>query len=239
MKIFDKKVCLVTGGSRGIGKAIARMLVEEGCSVAICGRRQDSVDTAVASLGAGAAGKVAGKAADVRSSEDVRALFQFVDAQFGGLDVLVNNAGVGVFRSISDLSIQDWQNTIETNLTGVFYCCREALFRFATRGAGYIINISSLAGKNAFAGGAAYNASKFALTGFSEAVMLDKRNENVRVSYVMPGSVASEFNGRNASDGADWKIWPEDIAEIVRTLLCMPARTLISRVEVRPTQPKR
>jgi NADP-dependent 3-hydroxy acid dehydrogenase YdfG len=168
----------------------------------------------------------------------VSELFQFADAQFGGLDVLVNNAGVGVFRPITELTIQDWQYTIDTNLTGVFYCCREALSRFASRGAGYIINISSLAGKNPFAGGAAYNASKFALNGFSEAVMLDTRQKNVRVSYIMPGSVATEF-GHSPDTGRDWKIWPEDIAEIVRTLLRMPARTLISRLEVRPSIPKR
>ena len=170
---------------------------------------------------------------DVRLAE----LFQFVDARFGGLDVLVNNAGVGIFRPISGLSIQDWQDTIETNLSGVFYCTKEAVARFGARGGGHIVNISSLAGKNPFAGGAAYNASKFALTGFSEAVMLDARNENVRVSYVMPGSVATEFSG--TVTGQDWKIWPEDVAEIVRMLLEMPGRTLISRVEVRPARPKR
>jgi 3-oxoacyl-[acyl-carrier protein] reductase len=215
------------------------MLLKEGASVAICGRTQESVDEAVSTLAAETGGKVMGKAADVRSYAEVGALFEFVDANFGGLDVLVNNAGVGVFRSVSDLSVQDWQNTIETNLTGVFYCCREALFRFGTRGGGYIVNISSLAGKNPFAGGSAYNASKFALNGFSEAVMLDKRNENVRVSYVMPGSVATEFGGHGSGEGSDWKIWPEDVAEIVRMLLHMPARTLVSRVEVRPAQPKR
>ncbi len=208
--------------------------------MAICGRRQDAVDEAVAALEASTGGKVKGKAADVRSDEQIGELFRFVDQQFGGLDVLVNNAGVGVFRPVSELSVREWQETIETNLTGVFYCCREALFRFGTRGGGYIVNISSLAGKNAFAGGAAYNASKFALTGFSEAVMLDKRSENVRVSYIMPGSVATGFGGHFGADaGLDWKIWPEDVAEIVRMLLRMPSRTLISRVEVRPSKPKR
>lgn len=181
--------------------------------MAICGRSPESVDRAVAELGAETGGKIRGKAADVRNYEEVQALFQFVDASFGGLDVLVNNAGVGVFRPISELSVQDWRYTIETNLTGVFYCCREALFRFGTRGGGHIVNISSLAGKNPLAGGAAYNASKFALTGFSEAMMLDERTKNVRVSYIMPGSVATEFGGHGADNGADWKIWPEDIAE--------------------------
>jgi 3-oxoacyl-[acyl-carrier protein] reductase len=235
---FSNLVCLVTGGTRGIGRAIAGMLAEEGARVAICGRREDAVDQAVSELTV-TGGKVKGKAADVRSYEQVRELFEFVDSEFGGLDVLINNAGVGVFGSISELSIPEWTETIETNLSGVFYCCREALFRFGTRGAGYIVNISSLAGKNSFAGGSAYNASKFALTGFSEAVMLDKRNENVRVSYIMPGSVDTEFGGSGADSVSDWKIQPADIAEIVRMLLRMPARTLISRVEVRPAKPKR
>ncbi|MGD1095214.1 MAG: SDR family oxidoreductase [Bryobacteraceae bacterium] len=235
-------VCLVTGGTRGIGRAIAEMLAVEGARVAICGRRQEAVDQAVGELSdiaGNSGGKVKGKAADVRSYEQVRELFEFVDSEFGGLDVLINNAGVGVFRNISELSVPEWNATIDTNLTGVFYCCREALFRFATRGAGYIVNISSLAGKNPFAGGSAYNASKFGLTGFSEAVMLDQRNENVRVSYIMPGSVDTEFAGFDAGSVSDWKIRPEDIAEIVRMLLKMPARTLISRVEVRPAKPKR
>ena len=238
-KPLREQVCLVTGGTRGIGRAIASRLSREGAAVAICGRGQDSVDQAVAGLAAERGGKVKGKVADVRNNEEVGELFKFIDAEFGGLDVLVNNAGVGVFRPISELSIQDWQATIETNLTGAFYCCREALFRFATRGGGYIVNIGSLAGKYSFAGGAAYNASKFALTGFSEAVMLDTRNDNVRVSYIMPGSVATEFGHFGTADGLDWKIWPEDIAEIVGTLLTMPPRTLISRVEVRPAKPKR
>lgn len=237
METLKEKSCLVTGATRGIGRAIAKTLLEHGAHVAICGRTEDAVSQTVAALAAETGGKVAGKAADVRDHEQVGELFRFIDSRFGGLDVLVNNAGVGVFSAISGLSIPDWQYTIDTNLNGVFYCTREALPRFGTRGGGYIVNISSLAGKNPFAGGAAYNASKFALTGFSEAVMLDMRHENVRVSYIMPGSVATEFSG--AVSGQDWKIWPEDIADIVRMLLEMPARTLISRVEVRPARPKR
>jgi 3-oxoacyl-[acyl-carrier protein] reductase len=235
---MTNKICLVTGATRGIGRAIAKMLLEEGAQVAICGREQSSVDQAVTELHAQTGGKVAGTAADVRNHNDVAELFQFVDTHFGGLDVLVNNAGVGVFQSVSDFSVRDWQLIVETNLSGVFYCCREAFPRFQKRGGGYIVNISSLAGKNAFAGGAAYNASKFGLNGFSEAMMLDKRKDNVRVSYIMPGSVATEFGGPGTDSGTDWKIHSEDIAEIVRTLLRMPERTLISRVEVRPSKPK-
>jgi 3-oxoacyl-[acyl-carrier protein] reductase len=247
-----KKVCLVTGGTRGIGRAIAKMLLGEGAEVAICGRRQELVDTAVLELTAETGGKVKGKVADVKNHEQVGELFQFIDTHFGGLDVLVNNAGVGVFRPVSEITLEEWRSTIDTNLSGVFYCSREALFRFVTKGGGYIVNISSLAGANAFAGGSAYNASKFGLTGFSEAMMQDVRSDNVRVSYVMPGSVATGFGSASGSglgkvageDGSNWKIWPEDVAEIVRMLLKMPMRTLISRVEVRPlktskTGPKR
>jgi 3-oxoacyl-[acyl-carrier protein] reductase len=236
---MTNKICLVTGATRGIGRAIAKMMLEEGAHVAICGRHQSDVDQAVSLLHAETGGKVAGKAADVRNHEEVSELFRFVDTHFGGVDVLVNNAGVGVFKSVSDLTVEQWQSTLETNLSGVFYCCREAFPRFETKGGGYIVNISSLAGKNAFAGGSAYNASKFGLNGFSEAMMLDKRSDNVRVSYIMPGSVATDFGGHGADSGSDWKIHAEDVAEIVRTLLKMPERTLISRVEVRPSKPKR
>lgn len=245
MKPLSEQVCLVTGGTRGIGRAIAKMLLKEGAAVTICGRRQETVDLAVAELTLETAGKVKGKAADLKNHEQVGELFRFVDAEFGRLDVLVNNAGVGVFGHVRELSLEDWKRTIETNLYGAFYCSREALFRFGTGGGGYIVNISSLAGANAFAGGAAYNASKFGLTGFTEAMMQDVRSENVRVSTIMPGSVATGFGGQTSGSGdprvsgADWKIWPEDIAEIVHMLLKLPERTLISRVEVRPARPKK
>ncbi len=236
-KTLAGQICLVTGATRGIGRAIAQMLVLEGAKVCICGRNQDAVDQAVVELSGHTAGKVEGKAADVRDSDQVAELFRFIDTRFGGLDVLVNNAGVGIFESVSEISLEQWKTTIETNLYGVFYATREALLRFETRGRGYIVNISSLAGANAFAGGAAYNASKFALTGFSEAAMQDLRSKNVRVSYIMPGSVATGFGGTPEGIGADWKLWPEDVAEIVKMLLLMPARTLVSRVEVRPSKP--
>ena len=203
--------------------------------MAICARQQSLVDAAVAELTAESGGKVEGKAADVRKHEEVGELFRFIDARFGGLDVLVNNAGLGVFAPVRELDVERWRSVIDTNLSGVFFCSREALFRFGPRGAGHIVTISSLAGKNAFAGGAAYNASKFALTGFCEAMMQDVRSENVRVSYVMPGSVATTFGG--GSGVSDWKIQPEDVSEIVRMLLKMPARTLVSCVEVRPAKP--
>jgi 3-oxoacyl-[acyl-carrier protein] reductase len=229
------KNALVTGGTRGIGLAVAEALLAAGANVAICGRTEETVKSAVSQLTNRAKSKVLGKVADVRRNTEVADLFTLIDRELGGLDVLVNNAGIGVFKSTADLSVDDWQKTIETNLSGVFYCCREALPRLKQRGGGYIINISSLAGKNAFAGGAAYNASKFGLNGFSEAMMLDHRYDKVRVSYVMPGSVNTEFSSGAAR--ADWKIAPEDIGEIVLMLLRMPERTLVSRVEVRPSRP--
>jgi 3-oxoacyl-[acyl-carrier protein] reductase len=226
---------LVTGGTRGIGLAVAEALLGAGANVAICGRSEKTVKNAVSQLTNKAKSKVVGKVADVRSNTEVADLFTWIDHELGNLDIVVNNAGLGVFKSTAELSVEDWQKTLETNLSGVFYCCREVLPRLKRRGGGYIINISSLAGRNAFAGGAAYNASKFGLNGFSEAMMLDHRYDKVRVSYVMPGSVNTEFGSGAAR--ADWKIAPEDIGEIVLMLLRMPERTLVSRVEVRPSKP--
>jgi 3-oxoacyl-[acyl-carrier protein] reductase len=233
---LQDKLCLVTGGSQGIGKAIARMLLSEGARVMICGRNGATLDAAVEQLDQFSPGKVSGKVADVKDYDAVRKLFAYVDSALGGLDILVNNAGVGRFTKIEQLSVEDWATTIGTNLTGAFYCAKEALSRFRNRGAGYIVNISSLAGRNAFSGGAVYNASKFGLNGFSEALMLDSRYDNVRVSTVAPGSVATEFGGEAA---ADWKVQPGDVAEIVRMLLRLPARTMASYVEVRPSRPPR
>jgi NAD(P)-dependent dehydrogenase (short-subunit alcohol dehydrogenase family) len=182
-------------------------------------------------------GDVLGVTADVSKWDQTERFFETVRSQFGALDILVNNAGAGVFRGIEDLTIEEWRNTIDLNLTGVFYCCHAALPLLRQRGAGYIIQISSLAGINAFAGGAAYNASKFGLNGFSEAIMQDLRYENIRVSYIMPGSVDTDFSPR--SGRAEWKIAPQDVAEVVIGLLRMPERTLVSRVEMRPSKPKK
>ena len=238
-QLLEGKTALVTGGTRGIGLAIAARLAALGAAVGICGRSDASVAQALRTLkdGDAPAGKVEGTTADVSSSVDVARLFEWTDSALGGLDILVNNAGVGVFRAAADLSIEEWRRVLDTNLTGAFLCTREAIPRFRQRGGGDLINISSLAGKNAFAGGAAYNASKFGLNGFSEAAMLDHRYDNVRVSYVMPGSVDTEFGGGRS--GAGWKIASEDVAEIVAMLVTMPRRTLVSRVEVRPSQPPR
>ncbi len=238
-RFLTGKQAAVTGGTRGIGRAIAEALLRHGAEVAICGRTEESVARAVDELAAATGGKIAGCRADVRNEEDVRGFFRFIDERLGGLDILVNNAGVGIFRPAAELTVEEWRQTIDTNLTGVFLCCREALARFGNRGAGVIVNISSLAAKNAFPGGAAYNASKFGLNGFSEAMMMDHRYDNVRVSCVMPGSVDTEFRPGAHGQAGSWKIAPEDIAEIVLAVLRMPERTLISRVEVRPSRPKR
>src|ERR1039458_1167954 len=238
---LEGKNAVVTGGSRGIGFAIAKSLAAAGAQVAVCGRGHTSVENAVTQLAKSSKSKVVGKAADVRNSTEVASFFQFVDSELGGLDILVNNAGIGVFKSTAELSVDDWTKTLETNLSGAFYCSKEALPRMRNREGGYIINISSLAGKNAFAGGAAYNASKFGLNGFSEAMMLDHRYEEVRVSSIMPGSVDTEFGGQAGKRAGDtsWMIAPEDVAEVVTLVLRMPARTMVSRVEMRPSEPRK
>jgi len=231
-----KKV-VVTGGTRGIGRSIADYLLRAGASVAICGRTRESVDRAVAELKQSTGGDVFGEPADVSKWDQAERFFASVKSRFGGLDVLVNNAGTAVFRSVKELTQNDWDKTIGLNLTGVFYCCHHALPMLQASGSAYIIQIISLAGVNPFPGGAAYNASKFGLNGFSEAIMQDLRYDNVRVSYIMPGSVDTDFVGPTAR--ADWKIAPEDIAEVVLSLLRMPSRTLVSRVEIRPSKPKK
>jgi 3-oxoacyl-[acyl-carrier protein] reductase len=234
------KRALVTGGSKGIGLAIAAALAGAEVYVAICGRRESELRLALEHLKRKATGsKATACVADVSKAEDVSNLFTHIDRELGGLDILVNNAGLGIFRPTADLTIEEWDRMLAVNLSGTFYCSRLALPRLRQAGGGSIINISSLAGRNPFAGGSGYNASKFGINGFSEAMMLDHRNDNVRVSYVMPGSVDTEFSGKSAQEKSDWKIAPEDIADIVLHILQMPARTLISRVEVRPSRPKK
>jgi NAD(P)-dependent dehydrogenase (short-subunit alcohol dehydrogenase family) len=230
------KKAAVTGGTKGIGLAVARALLMHGADVAICGRSPESLQAAAVELQKEYPGrKVFAYTADVSNSAAVREWFEHIDRAMEGLDILVNNAGSGVFRSAAELSVEEWDRTIGTNLSGAFYCSREALQRFSKANGGWIINISSLAGRNPFAGGSAYNASKFGLNGMSEAIMLDHRQQNVKVSYIMPGSVDTAFGGH--SSAADWKIAPEDIAEIAIDILRKPGRTLISRVEVRPAKP--
>jgi 3-oxoacyl-[acyl-carrier protein] reductase len=239
METLSGKLAAVTGGTRGIGRAIAERLLREGASVAICGRTPDSTNRAVAAMKP--LGRVFGRPADITRAEQVKDFFQAIDGEFSGLDILVNNAGEGVFRKVADMTPGEWHRNIDLNLNGAFYCSREALARFSKRGGGFIVNISSLAGKNAFSGGAAYNASKAGLNLFGESLMLDHRNEDVRVCSIMPGSVNTDFGGDSArhQDGLSWMIAPEDIAETVALVLRMPPRTMISCIEMRPSKPRK
>ncbi|MDX1675765.1 MAG: SDR family oxidoreductase [Longimicrobiales bacterium] len=226
---LDGKVAVVTGGTKGIGRAIAEALLEHGARVVIGARTESDVDRVTEELGERAHGVVC----DVRNADDCGALVEAAESTFGGLDILINNAGIGIFKEVEELTVEEWDRLQGTNLDGVFYCTHAAIPRLKERGGGWIINIGSLAGKNAFPGGAAYNTSKFGLIGFSEALMQEVRHDGIRVSYIMPGSVAtSGFSG-----GGDWKIQPEDIGRIVLDLLATPDRTLPSRVEVRPSRP--
>ncbi len=229
------KVAVVTGGSRGIGRAIAGMLAAHGAAVVVAARRGADAERAAAAIAGPGGVRALGIGCDVRRWEECRALVERTVAELGRLDVLVNNAGVAVFAPLATMTPDDWHLQIATNLDGVFNCCRAALPHLVAA-AGWIVNIGSLAGRNAFAGGTAYNASKFGLVGFSEALMLEVRQHGVRVTCVMPGSVATGFGG-DASEGAEWKLHPDDVAEVVRDLLAFPARALPSRVEIRPSRP--
>ena len=233
------KIAIVTGSTKGIGLGIAHALLGEGAKVAISARNAGEVDRVVKQLESSARGRVVGRACDVRREGDVRALFEAVDAAWGGVDILVNNAGIGLFKNVEAITLEEWNAVIETNLTGVFLCTRAAIPRMRARGGGYIVNISSLAGKNAFPTAAAYNTSKFGLNGFSEALMQEVRYDGIKVSYLMPGSVNTWFGGGPPDPAQAWKIQPEDIAEIVMDLLRHPTRSLPSRVEIRPSQPPR
>jgi 3-oxoacyl-[acyl-carrier protein] reductase len=234
MGVLDGKVAVVTGGNRGIGRGIAEALSRDGARVMLTARSAATAEQAAREIG----GEAIGVACDVRSYELVTRLFAEVERRAGGVDILVNNAGIGIFGSVAELDPEDWRATIETNLNGVFYCCHEAIPQMKRRGGGYIFNISSLAGKNPMMNAAAYNASKFGLNGFSEALMMEVRYDNIRVSYLMPGSVATEF-GRGTAEKSSWALTPEDVAGVVLDLLHSPERALYSRVEMRPSKPPR
>ncbi len=236
---LTNQVAIVTGGSRGIGLAVARALVAQGVSVMITGRDEGHLAAVRSRIEGAGPGRVETLRADVRSYEDMAHVVDATVSRFGGIDILVNNAGVGLFANVADMTPAQWSEVVDTNLTGVFNACHAAIPRFRERGGGFIINISSLAGTNAFVGGAAYCASKSGLNAFSEALMQEVRYDNIRVSYVMPGSVATRFAGNDESRGADWKIAPEDVADVVVNLLRHNPRSLPSRVEIRPSKPKK
>ena len=239
MPELSGRVAIVTGASRGIGRAIAEALVGAGANVLLAARTPDDVQHAADALRQQGPGDARGQVADVGLYDDCRRLVAAAVEAFGRLDILVNNAGIGLFGHVADMHPADWDRLIRTNLDSLFYCCHEAIPHLRGAGGGWIINIGSLAGKNAFPGGAAYNASKFGLIGFSEALMQEVRWDGIRVSYIMPGSVATDFSHPESGAGEGWKVQPEDIAQIVLDLLRFPGRTLPSRVEVRPSQPPR
>ena len=252
MNASTGKVAFVSGGSRGIGLATARALIEIGARVAITATSDDTLRTGAAELEKISGGSaVLPIRADVRRQAEVDHAIDTAVRHFGGLDVLVNNAGVGIYRPVADMTADEWHRVMETNLTGVFYCCRAALPHLRSRGGGWIINISSLSSTGPFADGAAYCASKAGLNAFSEALMQEVRHDGIRVACVLPGSVRTDFSRRPpapdhpaASSGSpraasrdEWKLAPEDVARAVADLIAFPARSLPSRIEIRPSQP--
>jgi 3-oxoacyl-[acyl-carrier protein] reductase len=233
------KTAIVTGGTKGIGRGIAEALVKAGVNVCLSARSRKEIEEALLALTALGGGGAAGIVADVRNYSQIQALFELTASQFGGLDILVNNAGIGMFQTVEEMSPDDFRAILETNVFGVFYCCHEAIPLMRSRGGGYIINISSLAGTNAHPKMAAYNASKFGLNGFSEALMQEVRHDGIKVSYIMPGSVNTEFGGDTPTPDQEWQLLPEDIAQAVIDLLRFDDRALVSRVEIRPSKPPR
>ena len=235
MDLTDK-TAVVTGGTKGIGYSIAKALLKNGAKVLICGRSRPDVQAAAEKLAV--FGQVEAVSCDVRNEGHVRTLLEHCAESFGGLDILVNNAGMGYFsKTVEEMSGDEFRQTLETNLFGVFYACHHAIPHLKRRGGGYIINISSLAGQNAHPRMAAYNASKFGLNGFSEALMQEVRQDNIKVSYICPGSVNTGFGGDAVSDQKSWQLQPEDIAQVVLDLLQMNERALPSKVEIRPSKP--
>lgn len=231
------RVVLITGGTRGIGFSLAQALLRVGDMVAVTGTTADGVVRAERELAQ--LGHAAGIVCDVRDAAAAELAVRTVAARFGGIDALVNNAGVGVGAPVAELPHDEWDRIIGTNLTGVFNCCKAAIPHLRQRGGGWIVNVSSLASKNPFAGGAAYCASKAGLNAFSEALMQELRYDNIRVSYILPGSVSTGFSAREPGSGAEWKLHPEDVALAIVDVLNHPDRSLPSRIEIRPSKPQK
>jgi 3-oxoacyl-[acyl-carrier protein] reductase len=234
---LENKVAYITGGSKGIGYGIAKTLLENGMRVAISSRSLQAAEEAARSLSNDPA-KIIALQSDVSSMPSEQAAVKTLTDHFGQLDVVIANAGVGYFNSIENLTEEEWKRTIDTNLTGVFNTVKSSL-NALKQSKGYIITMASLAGTNFFENGSAYNASKFGLVGFSQAIMLDLRNQGIKVTTIMPGSVATYFNDHTPSETDAWKIQPEDVGEIVLSLLNMHPRTLPSKIEVRPSMPSK
>lgn len=236
MTTLKDKSVLITGGSKGIGYGIAESLLRQGAKVAITGRSNDSVERAIQELSKNVEGEAYGIAADVRDAGAQIRVVNEILSRWERLDVLVANAGLGHFVSIEEMTPDQWNETIDTNLTGVFYSVKAAIPALK-KSKGSIITIASLAGTNFFANGAAYNASKFGLVGFTQAIMLDLRKHGIKVTTIMPGSVATYFNRHEPGSADAWKIQPEDLGQMVVDLLNMNPRTLPSKIEVRPSMP--
>lgn len=238
MKNLSTKVAFITGGTKGIGFGVAEAMMREGMKVAITSRTKEAAEEAARLLNSQSkdGGEAMGLEADVRDFASQERAAKEVVKRFGKIDVVIANAGLGHFASVEDLTIEQWQETIDTNLTGPFYSLK-ATFEQLKTNKGYYITISSLAGTNFFKGGSAYNASKFGVTGFTQAAMLDVRDYGIKVTTIMPGSVATHFNGNEPDKKDDWKIQKEDIGKLVIDLLNMHPRTLPSKIEVRPTTP--
>jgi 3-oxoacyl-[acyl-carrier protein] reductase len=233
------RIVLITGGTRGIGYAVAEALVRAGDRVAITGTSADGIVKAEHALSAIDGAQAVGIVCDVREAASAQLAVETAVAKFGGVDVLVNSAGVGVGLPVAEMSSDEWDRIIGTNLTGVFNCCKAVIPHLRTRGGGWIVNLSSLASTNPFPGGAAYCASKAGLNAFSESLMQELRYDNIRVTTILPGSVATGFSGRQPDSGADWKLLPEDVAQAIVDTLNHPARSLPSRIELRPSRPKK
>lgn len=231
------KVAIVTGSTKGIGLAIAQRLAGAGASVVVSARTAGEVEAVAARLGE--RGTVVGIPCDVSDPFQCAHLVEEAVRRLGRLDILVNNAGLGVFKPITEMSVEEWRVQVDVNLGGVFYCSKAALPHLAAHGDGWIINIGSLASRNSFAGGTGYNASKFGLLGMTEAMMLDVRHSGIRVSLVMPGSVNTWFGGREPQGERDWRLEADDCALAVMHLLEYPAQAHVSRVEMRPSQPRK
>lgn len=237
MTNLRSKIAVVTGGTKGIGHAIAEALLKAGAAVFICGRDERDLGSAIEKWFP-SYNTVGGMVCDVRDEAQVKAMLDECVRAYGGIDILINNAGMGYFgKTVEEMSADEFRQTLETNLFGVFYACHHAIPLLKKRGGGYIINISSLAGQNAHPRMAAYNASKFGLNGFSESLMQEVRHDNIKVSYICPGSVNTDFGGDTASDEKAWQLQPADIAELVVDLLNFDPRALPSKIEIRPSTP--
>ncbi|WP_234110871.1 MULTISPECIES: SDR family oxidoreductase [Chryseobacterium] len=233
---MENKVAYITGGTKGIGFGVAEVLLRNGIKVAVSGRNKKDAEKAAGRL-SNEDSKVFGISSDVRNFEDEKNAVSEIVKKFGRLDYVIANAGVGIFRPVDELTMEDWNSMIETNLSGLFHTMKASVEELK-KSEGYFISISSLAGTNFFERGSGYNASKFGAVGFTQAAMIDLRKYGIKVSTIMPGSVSSHFNDNDPSENDSWKIQPEDIGELVMDIIKMNPRSLPSKIEVRPLKPE-